>query len=288
MFCYHNCVSEAERVSSMQLHNDNAIWLAVKQVIICRKKKSGEHSIRKWLATLGLVMLVGGCTPQPHVLKELPPPSIRIGSAVVRPERLPPQPASPAPSPRPPLPMPVRSATVVVDPGHGGHDPGTQGLGGASVPEKDIVLNIANELAVMLAARGLDVIPTRNTDRFITLEGRASMADRTGADLFVSIHVDASRNHNASGMTVYISRDASAGSRQAADAIYASLRQAGFESRGIKHADFHVLAKHSRPAVLVECGYLTNPSDASSLNTAAYRSRIASAIANGIVRYLSQ
>src|SRR6185295_16902560 len=99
---------------------------------------------------------------------------------------------------------PRRSAlrrTVVVDPGHGGRDPGTIGISG--VQEKDVVLDTGVRLRAALEARGYRVAMTREDDTFIPLEGRVAFARAQNADLFISLHADSSPNHEASGATVY-------------------------------------------------------------------------------------
>lgn len=140
-------------------------------------------------------------------------------------------------------------------------------------------------LVQLLRQRGARVITTRTSDRFISLDGRAATAERTHADLFVSIHADASRDPDVSGATLYIARSASSKSVRAARKIMEALGAAGIACRGMRPCGFRVLAGHSRPAVLVECGYLTNRYEARRLNNAAYQAKVASAIATGIANH---
>jgi len=156
------------------------------------------------------------------------------------------------------------------------------------MPEKRINLGITTRLIRILTQRGAKVIATRTSDRFIELDDRAAMAERTRADLFVSIHADASRNAGVRGATIYIARNASGQSRRAAQRIEAALRSAGLECRGIRDAGFRVLVGHSRPAVLIECGFLTNRREAKLLNTAAHQEWIADAIADGIAAHFGR
>ena len=132
------------------------------------------------------------------------------------------------------------------------------------------------------------VISTRTTDRFLELDERAAIAQRNQVNVFVAIHADSAPRTAASGSTVFIGRTASKASFAAARQIQSALTSAGIACRGIQRANYRVLVAHSRPAVLVECGFLTNSSDASQLNTQAYRSKIAAAIARGIADYLSR
>ncbi len=173
--------------------------------------------------------------------------------------------------------------TIIVDPGHGGKDPGAGEVGYSSVPEKRIVLAIGRELAQNLEKCGARVIMTRSDDRFLELEERAAIADRYNADLFVSVHADsAPGNTSAQGPTLYIARGASSQSRIASMKMHSTLNDWGFDCRGVRRADYKVLVNHSRPAVLVECGYLTNWQDAKKLNSSWYQSRIARALADAI------
>ncbi len=196
----------------------------------------------------------------------------------------------PTPLPKPETPVKtahsLAKSTIIIDPGHGGKDPGAPGKG--PLPEKMVNLKIATRLASILKERGANVISTRTSDRFISLNARAATADRARADLFVSIHSDASQNSAADGSTVYIARNASRQSQKVAQSIVSSLKQAGIKCRGIDRAGFRVLIGHSRPAVLIECGFLSNLAEAKKLATASYQTKVSSAIADGITNALGE
>ena len=181
---------------------------------------------------------------------------------------------------------PLAGLTVIVDPGHGGKDAGVPGGGVSNRPEKVIVLAISREMIRGLTARGATTIATRTTDVFVTLDARAKLADQHRADLFVSVHADSVPDAGVRGGTIYIGRQASQHSLRAAECIQAALAQAGIKCRGIRRQDFRVLVGHSRPAVLVECGYLTNAQDARNLNTTSYQARFARALVEGIAAFL--
>ena len=127
---------------------------------------------------------------------------------------------------------------------------------------------------------------TRGDDTFIELEQRAAIANRAGADLFVSIHADAAANGAARGSTIYIQRQAGAGSMALAQGLSTSLSRC-VASRGIRRADFRVLVHTTSPAALVELGYLTNPSESRRLATEYHQQRLAEAIAGGIATFLN-
>ncbi len=176
------------------------------------------------------------------------------------------------------------SGTVVIDPGHGGKDPGATSYHGYY--EKTVNLSIARKVASYLENRGVRVIMTRNSDTFIELNERADIANRAGADLFVSIHADAHQSRSQNGYTIYVARSASWSSKKIGIAIEQSMGQTGLSSKGIRNADFRVLVRTACPAVLIECGYLTNPSEAALLDDSDFQDRIARSIADGIIASL--
>lgn len=177
-------------------------------------------------------------------------------------------------------PVATGRATIVVDPGHGGRDPGAIAVTGKY--EKDINLGVASKLAALLQRKGHQVTLTRQGDRFIELESRAAVANRRGADLFVSIHADSAPNPSAQGFTVYIANTASAKTQQAARAIVRAMKTTGLQSRGVRRADYRVLVTTRGPAVLIELGYLSNFREARKLQDDAFQNRLAVAIAAGI------
>jgi len=186
----------------------------------------------------------------------------------------------PPPKPAPPVLRDLKGMQIVVDAGHGGKDPGAKGISPSH--EKHIALDLANQLASELRARGASVTMTRSKDVFIELEGRAAIAEKSRTDLFVSVHADSHANPTISGATIYIARNASGASRKIATAIEGAMKRSGVPVRGVRTAGFVVLIKHSRPAVLIESGYLTNSTDSRNLNDAAYRARLAKTLADGI------
>ncbi len=190
------------------------------------------------------------------------------------------KPAAAAPVAKPKSRSVLSNSIVVVDAGHGGKDPGSKGL--SPVWEKHIALAIAKEVAAELRKDGVKVVMTRDSDSFIELDDRAALASRTKCDLFVSVHANSLSDKNATGAEIYTSRTPSSDSRRLSSAITAAFREDGLQVRGQRMANYRVLVGHSRPSVLVECGYLTNAGESKLLNTPAYRSRVARAIADGI------
>ncbi len=169
---------------------------------------------------------------------------------------------------------------IVIDAGHGGKDPGAIGRNGAY--EKSINLAIAKDLKNLLEQRGLTVVMTRSSDRFVDLDERADIANRNNARLFVSIHSNARDDSSMRGFTVYVSRSPSSRSETVAESILRSMSGTGLENQGMGRADYRVLVGTKCPAVLVEVGYLSNSREASLLSSSGFQNRTAQAIDDGI------
>ncbi len=176
-------------------------------------------------------------------------------------------------------------AKVVLDAGHGGRDDGTRSARGDL--EKTIVLDTTLRIARLLEQRDVDVILTRSTDKFVTLDERSDISNRRKADLFVSIHADySSANRQARGFTVFIHPESpSKAARALANSIDTRMAAMGANSRGVKKAykPWRVLMRTKAPAVLIEMGFLSNYSDTRQLTSPAYRQKLAQGIARGIL-----
>jgi len=209
-----------------------------------------------------------------------------VEKPMVKPVPLPP-PEKPIimPPPEPQKPQPT-GKTIVIDAGHGGQDPGATSYYGFY--EKTVNLAVAAEIAQYLRDEGHKVIMTRSTDVFIELEQRAEIANRAGADVFISIHADAAARSSANGFSVYVARSASSEAERLARAIDDRMTRTSMTSNGVKEADFKVLVKTRCPAVLIELGYLSNYWEAKKLKNADMQRKLAKAIADGICNYLAK
>jgi len=220
--------------------------------------------------------------PQPPA-----PPAVSI--PVPKPNLAPVPPPAVNPSPPPaPAPAPVapnRRVLVTIDPGHGGHDPGAIGVGG--LREKDVILPISQEVARLLAKQGVTVRMTRSDDRFVTLQGRAEMANRDRADIFVSIHANAATSP-ANGVETFYHPSSAAGRALAQSIQESAIRRTGLKNRGVKQANFYVLRNTGMPAALVEVGFVTGYEDAARLRDPQFRQLMAEAIAEGILNYINR
>ena len=242
--------------------------------------------------------------------------------------------APPAPTPLPTRTIPgglsisrqlgLGVSRIVIDPGHGGHDPGTKVRG---VTEADLVLDVALRLEALLRKiSGVEVILTRRTDEFVPLPERTAIANREGADLFLSIHVNSSPNAQTRGIETYFlnfannQTEAAVAARENAESAQAMGALPDFvkaialnnkldesrdfatdvqkamldklrggnkavKDRGVKQAPFVVLIGAAMPSVLAEISFVTNPQDAKLLRSSAYRQRIADALLTAIRKY---
>ena len=173
-----------------------------------------------------------------------------------------------------------RPLKIVVDAGHGGHDTGARGN---RSQEKNHTLDIAKRLANHLRARGATVLMTRDTDEFISLDGRTSFANQKKADLFVSVHINSSVKSTSTGTQTFYQ---TAISQNLAREVQKELAKAtGRPNRGITQARFYVIRKTWMPSILTESAFISNPSEEALLINSAYREKIARGIAQGMANY---
>lgn len=174
--------------------------------------------------------------------------------------------------------------TVVIDPGHGGRDPGAVGIGG--LREKDINIAVARRMQTSLQAKNINVVLTRADDREVDLQPRVSLAERTNADVFVSIHSNAISlsRPDINGLETYYY---SSGLRLAQTIHNNVLQRTSLRDRGVRQARFYVLVNTSMPAVLVETGFVTGSEDAARFRDPQAVNEIADGITAGVLQYLN-
>lgn len=210
--------------------------------------------------------------------------SLNLPQAPVPPPSL--FPTAPPPRPNPTLtPIPAGRPIVIVDPGHGGPDPGAVGIGG--LKETDIVLDIGRQVAALLTQQGIAAVLTRDAEYDLGLEPRVQMANRANAAAFVSIHANAisMSRPDVNGLETYYFNSG----QDLAAAIHRSiLESVDVRDRRVRQARFYVLRHTRMPSVLVETGFVTGAEDAARLRDPGHRSRMAAAIARGILRYLGR
>jgi len=176
--------------------------------------------------------------------------------------------------------------SVVIDPGHGGPDPGAIGIGG--IRETDVVLEVSKIVENLLSEKGVQVRLTRKNELDLDLPPRVSFANNTDADIFVSIHANASRGkrRDINGLETFYYKGWRG--RLLAKNIQKQILRVspGSPDRGVKQGRFYVIKNTKMPAVLVEIGFLTGRLDARRLEKTTHRKRLAYAIAKGILEYL--
>jgi N-acetylmuramoyl-L-alanine amidase len=236
-------------------------------------------------------------------------------------------PSAPEAPPAPPLPTPSHVRTIVLDPGHGGSEDGAKGAKGTL--EKAVTLAAARRLKAVLETRlGARVLLTRDDDRAVPLDERAAFANNNKADLFISLHANASLRRTAAGAEVfYLTLDRAdeearrvaesegvampvfgGGSREIdvilwemaqsqhlarsadfARVVETHLRGAvPISPRAIQQAPFRVLVGANMPAVLIEMGYISNPEQESAMAAAPFQARLAQAIADAVATFFAQ
>ncbi|RNC69647.1 MAG: N-acetylmuramoyl-L-alanine amidase [Desulfuromonadales bacterium] len=229
--------------------------------------------------------------------------------------------------PKPPVVFkPGKIRRIVVDPGHGGHDPGAVGASGTQ--EKEIVLSIGLKLAEKIREKlGVDVVLTRSTDVFIPLEERTAIANKVNADLFVSVHANASLNRTASGIETYYLNlaktekaaqlaarengtslekvsllqailfdlmanyklnDSAHLAEEVQKALYKKIHSSypTTKNLGVKQGPFYVLVGATMPSILVEVAFLSNEAEEARLRDPVYQDRAAEGILEGIKGYI--
>ena len=293
-----------------------------------------EHAPLVTASSSEVPRFVPGARSEPPPPRTPPPAS--GGSVMVVPA---PSPAAPPPPyvPSPVIPeanaaggfsiarqLGLSVSRIVIDPGHGGRDPGTIAKG---LTEASLTLDVALRLEKLLQKElGIEVVLTRRTDAYIPLEERTAIANRQNADLFLSIHANSSRNNIARGIETYFlsfasspeaealaARENSASEREmhqlpdiikaislnnkldesrdlanmVQDALVGTLKKTNKEvrSRGVKKAPFVVLIGAEMPSVLAEISFITNKQELQLLKTAAYKDKIAQALYNAVLRY---
>jgi N-acetylmuramoyl-L-alanine amidase len=203
----------------------------------------------------------------------------------------PPDTAAAVPRPIPPPPPESGLPLIVIDAGHGGHDPGAEGIDG--VQEKTVVLQIAHRLAAKLPARlAVDSLLTRSDDSFVPLGGRFPHRDRRNA-VFVSLHANACDQPEPRGVEIFFADPAELHgprhAKQLARFITTELRARLIRVRGRpRHGPFTVLTGNHVPSVLIELGYLTHREDAARLQDPKYQELLTDAVVDAIATYLQR
>ena len=190
---------------------------------------------------------------------------------------------------------PLAGHKIMLDPGHGGKDPGAIGLSG--LQEKAIVLDVSLEMARQLRELGAEVRMTRDTDVQVSppgsdrrgeLEARVIAANNWPAEIFVSVHANANNNREVKGTEAYVARQSSQNSKVLATAMHNHMvDDLGLPDRRVLKSDFYVIKNTHMPAVLMEIAYLSNPEEEALMADPAFRQKSATAMVAGITDYFT-
>ncbi|WP_155287216.1 N-acetylmuramoyl-L-alanine amidase [Lacticaseibacillus zhaodongensis] len=177
----------------------------------------------------------------------------------------------------------LAEATIVIDPGHGGSDTGALSSNGKHY-EKTYTLQVAERIAAQLRSAGANVVMTRSNDTYVDLSPRPTIAAKTNADAFISIHFDSTnQGTKASGHTTYYyskSKD-----MPLADAINSATSTLPVSNRGVEFGNYEVLRDNTQPAVLLELGYINAKKDFSEISSPSYQNQVAADVVTGLNKY---
>jgi N-acetylmuramoyl-L-alanine amidase len=173
---------------------------------------------------------------------------------------------------------------IILDAGHGGKDSGAINK---KVLEKNLTLATAKKVADKLTDVGANVTLTRENDTFISLANRVKESNNQNTDAFISLHFDYFTDPEANGVSTYFYHTGTSG--KLAENIHVALMNTiDMNDRGVRRADYYVLANNQKPSVLIELGFLTNPSDLGKIQDEEYQEKVAKAITDGLVNYFEQ
>ncbi|UOQ46283.1 SH3 domain-containing protein [Halobacillus salinarum] len=175
--------------------------------------------------------------------------------------------------------------TIMIDPGHGGKDTGALGYSGSH--EKSITLQTAFQLKQQLESSGANVILTRSNDEYVALSIRALKSRTSKADVFLSLHFNSVPSGiNARGIGTYYYHDKD---RSLAENLQKEMVQTtGFNDRGVRFGDFHVIRENNKPALLLELGFISNSSEEAAVKGVQYQKQVSQGITNGLIRYFNE
>ena len=175
----------------------------------------------------------------------------------------------------------LEGKVIVLDPGHGGKDPGSHG---DRNNEKDLTLAIAKKVKAKLEAVGAKVVMTRTGDTYLSLSKRVKISENNHADVFISIHNNAGSS-SASGIETYFWKTNKDESKLASLVQKEIIKSTGMKNRGTAAGNFHVIRENTDSAILVELGFISNPDEENIIETSDFQNEAATGIVNGLEAY---
>jgi len=181
---------------------------------------------------------------------------------------------------------PKSEYTIILDPGHGGGDPGAESNDG-HIYEKDLTLATAKQVKKELESHGYNVLMTRSKDEFVSLSNISKISNQSKSDAFISFHYDSSGKANeGSGTTTFYRHPSGKPLAQAVNDKIASILP--LENRGFASEDYQVLRENKKPAILIELGYMNNDTDVSYAKSKKYHEKVGQAVEKGVSVYLNK
>ncbi|MFX3674478.1 MAG: SH3 domain-containing protein [Paenisporosarcina sp.] len=175
----------------------------------------------------------------------------------------------------------LNGLTIVIDPGHGGNDSGTSGVRGTE--EKGINLQTSELLSSKLSSAGANVVMTRDSDVYVDLRKRVAIGHQLAADAFISVHYDATDSSSINGFTTYYMHNYQ---KELAESVHKSLgKKLTLRDRGVQPGNYLVLRENRQQAILIELGFLSNPTEERAVTTEQFREQASLGIYNGVVSY---
>jgi len=176
--------------------------------------------------------------------------------------------------------------TVAIDAGHGGRDPGA--IGPNELLEKDVTLSIAKRIAATLEEDGFNAILTRSVDEFVSLEDRIELAKKSQADILISIHTNNSKNTEKGGIATYYNEHNNSRVLVLDSLFHVEAKQlTSITDLGGKDANFYIIKNSICPAIDIEVGYISNPSESKLISNAAFQNEVSEVIKNCVRKYVT-
>ena len=285
---YRVTIPNARLAPGYQVPNDSRRYLTVStqgndiSVLVRRADGVKVDMVRQYLDNRWVYLQpVGGA-----VRIAVNPPPAQVPITINPPKRYPANKVDPVPTARPPS---NGKVLVMIDPGHGGRDPGAINADG--LREVDVIMPIARRVSEILSRQGVAVKMTRTGDEYVGLDDRVAMSRDAGASLFVSIHANSIEGRpDVNGLELYHYNLGQSFAETVHNAVLDYVNKNGFylADRRVRSARFLVLRKSSIPAILVETGYLTSEAEAARLARDDYQKAMAEGIARGIIQYIKE
>lgn len=175
---------------------------------------------------------------------------------------------------------------IGIDPGHGGRDPGA--IGPTRLYEKDVTLGISLELGRLLKAAGLEPVLTRTDDRVVELVTRTALLNNQKCDLAISVHINSATRQEANYISTFIHALGGQAEKLAQKVQAELVSVTGWPDGSVRVKDLHMTRETKMPAILVECGFISNPNQEKLLRQPEFQAKLARAIADGVLAYLGK